>query len=304
MSLIDLKQIVGLHHELFNLLFGLQICSIINRRLLSRFIQSYGTRCHKLRLSRKKYTVSNKEQSRQSIQSTWGEIFGKLHLDLISCTTGLPPGTKVQIELDRASDDFVLMKAATDTEDYQLELHCNLFVPIAQLSTALFSEIGSTFAHRSISLHFRRVEVRQISLPREKEEYCSDILFTDDMPCRIVVCFIPSKNKTGEQTSNPFDFQRSWPIPPKEEETDNTSRERQLEQKLNSMQEKLQRFESFLDLDDEMLRQIEEFQSSKKSTSGRGKRSQSFQGPSTFFGRLRTFVSSNFKTNIKYKLLI
>jgi len=232
-------------------------------------------------------------------------FFGKLHLDLISCTTGLPPGTKVQIELDRASDDFVLMKAATDTEDYQLELlHCNLFVPIAQLSTALFSEIGSTFAHRSISLHFRRVEVRQISLPREKEEYCSDILFTDDMPCRIVVCFIPSKNKTGEQTSNPFDFQRSWPIPPKEEETDNTSRERQLEQKLNSMQEKLQRFESFLDLDDEMLRQIEEFQSSKKSTSGRGKRSQSFQGPSTFFGRLRTFVSSNFKTNIKYKLLI
>ena len=152
-------------------------------------------------------------------------FFGKLHLDLISCTTGLPPGTKVQIELDRASDDFVLMKAATDTEDYQLELlHCNLFVPIAQLSTALFSEIGSTFAHRSISLQFRRVEVRQISLPREKEEYCSDILFTDDMPCRIVVCFIPSKNKTGEQTSNPFDFQRSWPIPPKEEETDNTSR--------------------------------------------------------------------------------
>jgi len=114
-------------------------------------------------------------------------FFGRLHLDLASSTTGLPPGTKVCIELDRSTDDFFIMKAKTDTEKYKVVLlDCNIFVPVAQLSAPLFSEIGSTFAHQSMSIHFRRIEVKTITLPREKEEFNSDVLFSEDLPCRII----------------------------------------------------------------------------------------------------------------------
>jgi len=226
-------------------------------------------------------------------------FFGRLHLDLSSSTTGLPPGTKVCIELDRASDDFVIMKKSNDTEVYKVVLmDCNLFVPIAQLSAPLFSEIGSTFSHQSMSIHFRRIEVKTLTLPKDKEEYNSDVLFSEDMPCRIIIAFIESKSKTGDQKTNPFNFKRSWVKKTStiEEEEPVSLRERLLEEKLQSLQSKLDRFESLLDIDSEMLNQIEQFQA-KKGT-GRGKRStpqasQSQESSSSIFGRLRSSFSSS-----------
>jgi len=113
----------------------------------------------------------------------------------------------------------------------------------------------------------------------------------------VSVCFIESKSKTGDQTLNPFNFKRAWekPATPVEEPDSNISlRERLLEEKLNAMQEKLDRFQSFLDLDSEMLNQIEEFQANRKGT-GRGKRSQ----PSTsFFGRLRSSFAAGTLNNL------
>lgn len=214
-------------------------------------------------------------------------FFGRLQLDLSSSTCGLPPGTKVQIELDRSSDEFVLLKQSTDTESYKLVLlDCNLFVPVAQLSAPLYSEIASVFSHKSIGLHFRRIEIKCYTLPKESEEYNSEVLFQDDLPCRIVLCFIESNSKIGDQTKNPFNFQRQWEKP-KAPSSNVMSRERLLEEKLNAMQKKLARFESLLDLDEEMTNQIDEF----RKSAGKGKRSQSLQasqGSSTIFSRLRS----------------
>lgn len=219
-------------------------------------------------------------------------FFGRLHLDFISCTTGLPPGTKVKIELDRSSDDFVLMKKADDTENYKVELlSCYVFVPVAQLSAPLFTEIGSLFSHESINIHFRRNEVRIITLTKDKEEYSSDMLFSGEIPCRVILCFVRSEDKTGKQTTNPFDFQRTWPQKKLGYGEVRSERENILEAKLNSIHAKLDKFQAIFDLDDEMLRQINEFSSSRKS-SGKGKRSQSLQEQSSVFSRLRNAFQS------------
>lgn len=220
-------------------------------------------------------------------------FFGRLHIDLSSSTTGLPPGTKVCIELDRSSDDFVIMKRPDDTTVYKVVLmDCNLFVPVAQLSAPLFSEIGSTFSHQSMSIHFRRIEVKTLTLPKDKEEYNSDVLFSEDMPCRIIITFIESKSKTGDQKTNPFNFKRSWEKKTSaiEEEEPASLRERLLEEKLQSLQNKLDRFQSLLDIDNEMLNQIEQFQGRKGT--GRGKRSTTQESSSSIFGRLRSSFSS------------
>ena len=139
-------------------------------------------------------------------------FFGRLLHDLVACETGLPPNTKVKFELDRSDDAFVFMLLNTDNEKYRIKIqNISLLVPVAQLSSQVFQEINSILVRKNepkaVGIHYRRVEVRPISLPRNKEEYNSDGLFTDsDLPCKIVICFVQTKNKIGDYHTNPFDL--------------------------------------------------------------------------------------------------
>ena len=111
-------------------------------------------------------------------------FFGRLLHDLVSCSTGLPPNTKIKFELDRTDDAFVIFCPTTDTEKYKLKiLNISMYVPVAQLSNSVFSEINTILTRKSepkvFGIHYRRLEVRPISLPRNKLEYNSDGLFVD-----------------------------------------------------------------------------------------------------------------------------
>lgn len=69
------------------------------------------------------------------------------------------------------------------------------------------------FIKLTLKLFCSRIEIRPISLPKNKEEYYSESLFQDaDLPCRIVVCFVETAHKIGTPTTNPFAFYRSWKI--------------------------------------------------------------------------------------------
>ena len=111
-------------------------------------------------------------------------FFGRLLHDLVSCTTGLPPNTKIKFELDRSDDSFVILSKNNDEEKYKLKiLNISMYVPVAQLSNSVFSEINAILTRKnepkSFGIHYRRLEVRPISLPRNKLEYNSDGLFVD-----------------------------------------------------------------------------------------------------------------------------
>lgn len=115
-------------------------------------------------------------------------FFGKLNLDLVSCETGLVPGTKVRIELDKAPSAFVLTKSASDAEQYSFKISdINIYVPVAQLSDSVFRQLSSIFTEKSVSIHFRKTEILEVSLPKSKVEYFSDNIFTADVPCKVIV---------------------------------------------------------------------------------------------------------------------
>ena len=124
------------------------------------------------------------------------------------------------------------MKDKSDTLNYKVKiLNIALFVPVAQLSANVFNEISTILSRKNepkaISINYRRIEIRPISLPKNKEEYYSESLFQDaDLPCRIVVCFVETAHKNGTPTSNPFAFQRSWTIPKSEKDSKNYYEER------------------------------------------------------------------------------
>ena len=151
--------------------------------------------------------------ARNAFRPNGATFFGRLLHDLVSCETGLPPQTKCKIELDRSDDAFFFMVPSTDDEKYKFQItNMCLFVPVAQLSMPVYQEINSLMTRKNeskpIAIHYRRIEVRPISLPKSKEEYFSDSLFSDaDLPCRIIICFVETKNKIGSYSSNPFNFQ-------------------------------------------------------------------------------------------------
>jgi len=131
------------------------------------------------------------------------------------------PGTKVKIELDRAKDNFVIMKYANDTNTYKLKLlYIALYMPIAQLSQSVATEINSILTKDNpIKIQYRNIEIRPYSIPKDSPNFYSELLFSDIVPARIVIVFIPTEAKNGSQTKNPFNLRRRWtvkvPTPPK-----------------------------------------------------------------------------------------
>ena len=144
-------------------------------------------------------------------------------------------------------DEFVLMSEPNDTEKYKIRItDCYLCLPIAQLNAPVYTELSTILSHKSASLHFRKTEIRLLSVPKDKLEYNSDLLYPDDSPCRITFAFVDEKAREGSYSKNPFEFRRSWEVIEQLNEQP-VSREELLEKELQILREKLQNLERKVD---------------------------------------------------------
>jgi len=146
---------------------------------------------------------------------------GRIFHDLISCESGLPPNTKIKIELDRALHSFVLQTEEADTEKYKVTiLDAAVLLPVAQLSLSAYNELSNFMAktndgtfRNEVAIHYRRLEIRPVTIPNGNKDYYTKSLFSQsDNPCKITVCFVASQAKTGSYHKNPYDFRRSWSV--------------------------------------------------------------------------------------------
>lgn len=137
--------------------------------------------------------------------------------------------TKIKIELDRSSDEFVLLKEDTDPIRYKLKiLELAMYIPVGQLSQSVYNEINSLQtlpSNNPITFQFRRLEIRPLSITKNSQEFHSELLFTEDVPARIVVFFVETSSKSGSYSKNPFNFQRKWKVPKQKKATLNDKTE-------------------------------------------------------------------------------
>jgi hypothetical protein len=202
----------------------------------------------------------------------------------------------VKFELDRAPDSFVILSKESDAEKYKLKiLNIALFVPVAQLAAPVFQEINTILTRKNepkaIGIHYRRLEVRQYSMTRNKIEHNSDGLFSDEeMPCRIVIGFVLTKSKVGDRHLNPYDFRRSWTVETtsSNEQIDRSLSERELylEQKLMAIEAQFQEFQ------EQMLFKVNQKAKPKCKGKGKGKKSKETQIEEEAQRRLRSFISA------------
>ena len=141
---------------------------------------------------------------------------GRLYHELSSCETGLPPNTSVRFVLTQNSDAFVLQANENDNEQYQMKIQkIWLTCPIAQLSQSVFDELGFLMSKKEdvkpIIIQYRRIDIRPISVPKDKLDFYSENLFPEsDIPCRIIVAFVDAKARIGDYHKNPYFFRRKW----------------------------------------------------------------------------------------------
>ena len=107
-------------------------------------------------------------------------FFGRLHHDLISTETPLPPGSKISLEFDHSDDEFVILCPASDAEKYKINLiEFNLYIPVAELTQNVYQEFNALLTKPreskagAINIHYRRSEVRPISIPKNAQEFYS-----------------------------------------------------------------------------------------------------------------------------------
>ena len=115
-----------------------------------------------------------------------------------------------------------------------------------QVNAPVYTELSTILSHKSASLHFRKTEIRLLSVPKDKLEYNSDLLYPDDSPCRITFAFVDEKAREGSYSKNPFEFRRSWEVIEQLNEQP-VSREELLEKELQILREKLQNLERKVD---------------------------------------------------------
>ena len=73
----------------------------------------------------------------------------------------------------------------TDPEKYKVKiLNICLHVPVAQLSQTVYNQISTLHAKQDVAIHYRRLELRPHSLNRNSEEFNSNNLFVEEIPCR------------------------------------------------------------------------------------------------------------------------
>ena len=104
----------------------------------------------------------------------------------------------------------------------------------------------------------------------------------------VVICFIESKNKTGDQKLNPFDFQRRWTVTKDELQGDDylSPREKYLEQELLQMKKQFALFQSCLSSEGA----DEDLANPNKSSKGKGRGKRSTPQPTTSSDNQSLFV--------------
>jgi len=187
-------------------------------------------------------------------------------------------GTKVKLELDRAKDSFVLMKEESDTDNYKLKLlYIALYMPIASISQEVSREINSIITKDNpVKIQYRNIEIRPLTITKQTTSFYSELLFSDTVPARLVIFFVPTDAKGGSFVKNPFNLRRKWkytvPVPPKPQSEEDDSNLSFAEQRIKQVEE----------TNKKLLESLQTIQEQLASFTSKGKgRGKSSKRPST-----------------------
>lgn len=140
----------------------------------------------------------------------WVDFQIPLLHDLCAASTHLPPDTKLQITLRRASDDFCLIQDTTNTGQYKLELS-DLSLSVVKYETA--AEVLADYRKRVKLGHIPRFEYCSNQFKSYNKLQGStdlsyyNLFYGKHLPEQLYIMMVKQSAYNGHKNQNPFNFE-------------------------------------------------------------------------------------------------
>lgn len=123
----------------------------------------------------------------------------------------VPSGIEVTLEFTLQDARFFLMTTSLNPHKFVIEA-MQLLVPVRTLTVPVLERIEKRFKTSDMIQHFRRIEVRQFTIPGGSTQFLSDQLFPTQLqiPVRCIMTILPEQAYTGDFYKNPYQFPTSY----------------------------------------------------------------------------------------------
>ena len=133
-----------------------------------------------------------------------------IHNDLMTIEKYLPPNTKLSFTMRRSSDDFLIWKDSTDTNEYKIELDdlhlkvklLEVFPDVLKNHQKLHKENGM------VRIKYTQNVLKTFAVPTGSVELKQhNLFFGNRLPNRLYLAFVEQDAYNGDAQKNPFNFE-------------------------------------------------------------------------------------------------
>ncbi|KAH7702048.1 Protein F19G12.2 [Aphelenchoides avenae] len=135
------------------------------------------------------------------------QLVAPLHADLFQQPRYLANNSELSIEIHPETSDFALQCLdAGNTKKYKLVITaCKLYVKTVTLMDGLALSLAQMLEKMPARYPLRKAELKSENISAGRMQF-DTTLFTETVPRRIIVCFLPTANYEGSLATSPFDF--------------------------------------------------------------------------------------------------
>lgn len=144
-------------------------------------------------------------------------LMGKLNHEFATCEKSIPPGVRIQIDIQMNSDKLWIHDTTVggpDNVEYKYEItdFC-LYVPVSTLSERVCEDLKRRWEKEPITYHYRRFAINRWNIPKSNDCF-SHSFFAGENPTRVWMCIAKSDDlEPGNFKTTPYYFGRKWVLP-------------------------------------------------------------------------------------------
>ena len=157
------------------------------------------------------YSITNKVQEHfkeRMINGSYIELFAPLNLPLVKQGKLLIPHMGIHLKFHRNKPEFVMFKDPTETSKFFIDLHeMTLHIKKRIISPTITLELEKKLISETSKYPLSHVIMRQFQITKNSLLYSAENIFQNNIPERMVVCFIETQALIGDYTKNPYHFQ-------------------------------------------------------------------------------------------------
>lgn len=136
------------------------------------------------------------------------EAYVRLNLPLFNQNRLIPNGVHMTLRLLRSSPEFVIVKDATDTDNYKVSINkASLFVRRIKPAPNVLLEHAESLSKMNAVYPIVRIWPKFFTLQKDTREFDLANIVQGELPARVIIGFVDAEAFSGNANKDPFTFQ-------------------------------------------------------------------------------------------------